>query len=136
MSPPGRENRPARHGATISEQPGGPRPTLPDPRGEVARHTDCPAWPTEPTMHDVIARALTPVVAPVGEPRSLPDTYQARVRKVLKAIESLERLHADPRFRGDWQEIQDRNLPVVVNHAAAKLNDVRDVLASDGPVAP
>ena len=90
--------------------------------------------PVEMTMHDVIARALTPVVVPGGGRRSLPDTYQDRSRKVLKAVESLERLHRDARFRGDLQEIQDRNLPVVINHAAAKLNDIRDVLASD--VAP
>ncbi len=98
---------------------------------------DQPVEPVETTMDDVIARALTLVVVPGGGRRSLPDTYQGRARKVLKAIESLERLHHDPRFPGNLQEIQRRDLPVVVNHAAAKLFDLRDVLASDGTgVAP
>ena len=105
-------------------------------------------------MHDVIASALSVeddepaptgrdgkayprptlvVMVPGGEARrrSLTDEYRDRTRKVLRAVESLERLHRDPRFPGELPEIQRRGLPVVVNHAAAKLNDLRDVLASD-----
>jgi len=128
MSPPPDVERPGRgdHPQT------GPVNQNADGGGFKDTVADRPAWPAENTMHDVIARALTLVVVPSGGRRSLPDTYQDRTRKVLKAIESLERLHRDPRFPASLQEIQRRNLPVVVNHAAAKLNDVRDVLASDG----
>jgi len=91
-----------------------------------------PVEPVETTMADVIARALTLVAVPGGGRRSLPDTYQDRARKLLKAVEALERVHRDAHFRGNLREIQRRDLPVVVNHAAAKVCDMRDVLASDG----
>jgi len=131
VSPPGRESRPAVNGAAL-DQPGGPRPTLqPDPRE--------PVEPAETTMDDVIARALTLVVVPGGKARrrSLPDEYRDLARELLIAVEALEHLHADARFPRNLRAIQRRDLPVVVNHAAAKLFDLRDVLASDGSgVAP
>jgi len=125
MSPP-RENRPV-GGAALAKQPGGPRPTLPDPRDEAAHHTDGPAWPAP--VGDfawVIVDEDEP--PPVRVHRlQLPLRFEDLTRDLLATVGALARLAVDDRFPKHRHKVVARNL-ADLNRAAAELHDLLDDL--------